>query len=85
MAVAKQRGVKLGRTGSEILAPKYRAEAKVRAEKLAPMLRDLQAKDYSLRQMADALTIADVETPNGGTWHPMSVQRVLQRLDVAAA
>ncbi len=40
----------------------------------------MQAQDYSLRQMADALTVADVETPKGGTWHPMSVKRVLQRL-----
>jgi DNA invertase Pin-like site-specific DNA recombinase len=36
LAVAKQRGVKLGTTGAEILAPKYRAEAKARAEQRAP-------------------------------------------------
>ena len=35
IAAAKQRGVKLGVTGAENLAPKYRAEAKARAEQIA--------------------------------------------------
>jgi hypothetical protein len=35
---------KLGRTGAEILAPKYHAEAKARAERLAPVLRHFQSK-----------------------------------------
>ena len=42
LAVAKQRGVRLGRTGAEILAPRYKAEAKARAEQLAPVIRDAE-------------------------------------------
>jgi hypothetical protein len=34
--------VKLGVTGAEILAPKFHAEAKARAEQLAPIIRELQ-------------------------------------------
>jgi hypothetical protein len=36
LMAAKQRGVRLGVHGAEILAPKYRAEANARAEKIAP-------------------------------------------------
>jgi hypothetical protein len=40
---------RLGVTGVEILAPKWKAEAQDRAAELAPVVRDLQAKGYSLR------------------------------------
>ena len=36
LQAAKQRGVRLGRTGAEILAPKYHAEALDRAKQLEP-------------------------------------------------
>jgi hypothetical protein len=49
LAAAKARGVKLGITGIEILAPKFRAEAKARAEQLAPVIRELQRDGYSMR------------------------------------
>jgi hypothetical protein len=49
LAVAKQRGVRLGVTGAEILAPKYRAEAKARSEELARVIRELQRDGYSVR------------------------------------
>jgi hypothetical protein len=47
LAAAKARGVRLGVHGPDILAPKYRAEAKARAEQLAPVIRELQRDGYS--------------------------------------
>jgi DNA invertase Pin-like site-specific DNA recombinase len=52
LAMAKQRGVRLGKNGAEILAPRYKTEAKVRAEKLAPVIRQLQQHGYSMRGIA---------------------------------
>jgi DNA invertase Pin-like site-specific DNA recombinase len=72
---------KLGRTGSEILAPKYRAEAKARAEQLAPVIRELQRDGYSMRGIAVELDKRKVPTPRGGAWHPQLVSRIVQRLD----
>lgn len=82
LAIAKQRGVKLGKTGAEILAPKYRAEAKARAEQLAPVIRQLQQDGFSMRGIADELASRNVETPRGGKWHPQLVSRIVERLDV---
>jgi len=76
----KQRGVKLGTMGAEILAPKYRAEAKARAEQLAPMLRDVLKCDYTMRGIADALTEQKVPTVSGGAWHPQTVIQIVRRL-----
>ena len=36
LKVAKERGVRLGRHGAEVLAPKYQEEARLRALQLAP-------------------------------------------------
>ena len=84
LAIAKQRGVKLGKTGAEILAPKYRAEAKARAEQLAPIIRDLQRQGFtSMRGIAAELERRKEATPRGGAWHPQLVSRIVQRLDVA--
>jgi DNA invertase Pin-like site-specific DNA recombinase len=80
LAIAKQRGVKLGTTGAEILAPKYRAEAKARAERLAPVIRELQQQGYSMRGIAVELTRRKVPTPHGGKWHVQTVSRMVQRL-----
>jgi DNA invertase Pin-like site-specific DNA recombinase len=80
LAIAKQRGVRLGKTGAEILAPKYQAEAKARAEELSPVIRQLQGQGYSMRGIAVELDRLKVETPRGGAWHPQLVKRVVQRL-----
>jgi DNA invertase Pin-like site-specific DNA recombinase len=72
---------KLGRHGAEVLAPRYRAEAKARAEQLAPIIRELQRDGYSLNGIAAELNKRKVETPRGGVWHPQLGKRVVQRLD----
>ncbi len=81
LAAAKQRGVRLGVHGAETLAPKYRAEAKARAEQYAPIIRELQRDGYSMRGMAGELEKRKVPTPRGGAWHPQLVKRVVQRLN----
>jgi DNA invertase Pin-like site-specific DNA recombinase len=80
LQAAKQRGVRLGRTGAEILAPKYRAEALDRAKQLEPLMREMQNAGYSIRRMATELTNRKVKTPRGGDWHPQTVKMVVQRL-----
>jgi DNA invertase Pin-like site-specific DNA recombinase len=80
LQAAKQRGVRLGRTGAEILAPKYHAEALDRAKQLEPVLREMQNAGYSMRRMATELTNRKVKTPRGGDWHPQTVKMVMQRL-----
>ena len=80
LAIAKQRGVKLGVHGAETLAPKYRAEAKSRAEQLAPVIRELQRDGYSFNGIAAELDKRKVPTPRGGSWHPQLVKRIVQRL-----
>jgi DNA invertase Pin-like site-specific DNA recombinase len=72
---------KLGRHGAEVLAPKYRAEAKARAEQIAPVISELQRDGYSMRGIAVELDHRKVPTPNGGTWHPQTVKRIVQRLE----
>ena len=81
LAAAKQRGVRLGSYDAETLAPKYRAEAKVRAEQLTPLIRDFQKRGYTLRGIANELEKRKVQTPRGGSWHPQLVKRIMQRLD----
>jgi DNA invertase Pin-like site-specific DNA recombinase len=80
LAAAKQRGVRLGVHGAQTLAPKYRAEAKARAEQLAPVIRGLQRDGYSMRGIAAELDRRKVPTARGGRWHPQLVKRVIQRL-----
>ena len=82
LAAAKQRGVRLGATGTE-RAKRYKAEAKTRAIELAPILRDLKKQGLSLRAIAAELTKRGVPTPRGGTWHPQLVTPVLERLEGA--
>ena len=83
LAIAKARGVKLGKTGAEILAPKYRAEAQARAEQLAPVIRQLKQDGFSMRGIAAELDRRKVETPRGGAWHPQLVSRIVARLGIA--
>jgi DNA invertase Pin-like site-specific DNA recombinase len=80
LAVAKQRGVKLGATGAK-LAKRHRAEAQARAEQLGPVIRELQQRGLSMRGIAAELRKRKVETPRGGKWHPHLVARIVQRLE----
>ena len=78
LKAAKARGVKLGRYGAEVLAPKYHEEAVRRARELEPLLRELRG--YSLNQIAGELNKRKVKTPRGGRWDHSSVRNILQKI-----
>jgi hypothetical protein len=56
------------------------AAARARAEKLRPVLTELA--DLSARAASIELNRRKVETPTGARWHPETVSRVRQRLDM---
>jgi DNA invertase Pin-like site-specific DNA recombinase len=78
LKAAKARGVKLGRYGAEVLAPKYHEEAVRRAKELEPLIRELRG--YSLNQIAGELNRRKVKTPRGGRWDHSSVRNILCRM-----
>jgi DNA invertase Pin-like site-specific DNA recombinase len=80
LKAAKARGVRLGRHGAEVLAPKYREEARQRAKELEPIIRGLQEKGYSRNRIAMELNKRKVSTPRGGRWDHSSVRNILHRL-----
>jgi len=80
LKAAKARGVRLGRHGAEVLAPRFKEEARQRAMELEPIITELKAKDYSMARMATELTKRKVPTPRGGRWDHSSVRNVLNRL-----
>jgi DNA invertase Pin-like site-specific DNA recombinase len=83
LKAAKARGVRLGRYGAEVLAAKYRDEARQRALQLEPMIREMQSKGYSMRRMAIELTNRKVKTLRDGAWHPQTVKQIMKRLALA--
>ena len=80
LKAAKARGVKLGRHGAEVLAPKYREEACQRAKEIEPIIRELQEKGYSRNRIAMELNKRKVPTPRCGRWDHSSLRNVMQRL-----
>ena len=84
LKAAKARGVKLGRHGAEVLAPKYRNEARQRAMQLEPIITEFKGKGYSMARIATELNKRRVATPRGGRWDHSSVRNVMQRLDERA-
>ena len=80
LKAAKARGVKLGRHGAEVLAPRFKAEARQRASILEPVITELRAQGLSLARIAVELNKRKVATPRGGKWDHSSVGNVLQRL-----
>jgi DNA invertase Pin-like site-specific DNA recombinase len=79
---AKARGVQLGGLRDKTLKRNavLKANADARAKKLEGIVAPLRAANASLRDIADALNGAGLETPRGGQWHPTSVARLLERL-----
>ena len=76
----KARGVRLGRHGAEVLAPKFKEEARQRAMELEPVITELKEKGLSLAKISGELNKRKVATPRGGKWDHSSVGNVLQRL-----
>lgn len=92
LQAAKARGQKLGNPngaaalrragkGNEASAAKRQATADTRAERLRPVLAELEAEGAtSLPKMADALNARGVLSPRGGQWYPASVAALRRRL-----
>ena len=78
LKAAKARGVRLGRYGAEVLAPKYHEEAVNRAKELQPIICELRG--LSLNQIAGELNRRKVKTPRGGRWDHSSVRNILRRM-----
>ena len=75
LQAAKARGVKLG---NQQVADANRAEAKIRAEALRPVLRELAGQ--SANAIAKTLNARGVPTPTGSPWSAVTVIRVQKRL-----
>lgn len=57
------------------------AEAQVKAERLAEVIKPLRDQGLNLQETAEALTTAGVEAPGtSGCWHAKAVRRTLTRL-----
>lgn len=83
LAVAKSRGVVLGRAGAANLRPNVEARQKVAddfADKLRPMFDGMKARGLSQREMVAELNGIGVPAPKGGDWRLSQVQRVLRRI-----
>jgi DNA invertase Pin-like site-specific DNA recombinase len=83
LAVAKSRGVALGRSGATNLRPNVEARQKVAenfADKLRPLFEGMNARGLSQRGMVAELNGVGVPAPQGGNWRLSQVQRVLARL-----
>jgi DNA invertase Pin-like site-specific DNA recombinase len=80
LKAAKARGVRLGRHGAEVLAPRFKREALQRARELEPLITELKGEGLSMARMATELNKRKVPTPLGGRWDHSSVRNVLQRL-----
>ena len=58
-----------------------RQAALVRAQRLVPIIRQLQSRgSVGLRAIARELNARGIPAARGGTWHPTSVDRLLSRL-----
>lgn len=83
LAVAKSRGVALGRAGPHNLRPNVEARQKAAnefANKLRPLFDSMKARGMSQRGMVTELNNVGVPAPQGGNWQLSQVQRVIARL-----
>ncbi len=88
LAVAKARGVELGKAGATNLRPNVRERqdaALAFAEKLRPLFDGMRVRGLSQRAMTEELNSVGVPAPQGGIWRLSQVQRVIGRLASEAA
>jgi DNA invertase Pin-like site-specific DNA recombinase len=86
LQAAKARGVLLGRNGVERLAPANRAKGMERAQALAPVVAEIQARGASsLQEIAAGLNARGITTVQGKLWSATQVKRVLERIVASGA
>ncbi len=85
LALAKQKGIKLGN-------PNLAADNKVRtdravkfAESLRGILEPMIREGYSQRRIVEELNRSNVKTVRGGQWSLVQLQRVINRLNMSDA
>ncbi len=82
LAEAKARGTKLGGLRDKTMKRNVavQANAAARAERVAGIVLPLREAGKPLREIADHLNKAGVQTARGGQWQASQVKRVLERL-----
>lgn len=83
LAVAKSRGVVLGKAGAKNLRPNIeerKSAANAFAERLRPIFDGMKVRGLSQRGMVEELNNVGVPAPKGGAWMLSQVQRVIRRL-----
>jgi DNA invertase Pin-like site-specific DNA recombinase len=82
LAEAKARGTKLGGLMDKTMARNaaIKINADVRATKVAGVILPMRSAGKTLREIADHLNLAGVQSARKGHWQASQVQRVLRRL-----
>lgn len=83
LAEAKHRGTKLGGLRDKTMKRNsvVQANATARAENVSGIILPMRAMGKPLREIAEHLNRAGVETARGGRWQASQVKRVLDRLN----
>lgn len=84
LAVAKERGVKLGTAGAANLKSNIeqrQQSADAFANRLREIVQHFKAKGLSQRKICDELNAVKLRAPRGGKWQPTQLQRVMARWD----
>ena len=80
LAAAKARGQRLG---SPTIASRNRAKADAAAERLRPIIEPLALAGLSASAIARQLNARNIITPTGKDWHPITIIRLLARLETS--
>ena len=86
LAIAKSRGVALGKAGADNLRPNVEARQKVAndfATKLRPLFDGMNERGLSQRAMVVELNSIGVPAPKGGAWRLAQAQRIIARLELS--
>jgi DNA invertase Pin-like site-specific DNA recombinase len=82
LAVAKERGVKLGTAGAANLQPNIelrQQQAQAFAESLSGIFEGFKLRELTQRQMVVELNQLGIKTARGGSWSLVQVQRILNK------
>lgn len=86
LAVAKERGVKLGTAGADNLQPNIelrQQKARDFAKSLDGIFEGFRLRGLTQRQMVAELNSLQIRTTRGGIWSLVQVQRVLKSVEIA--
>ena len=80
LAAAKARGQRLG---SPTIASRNKAKADQAAERLRPIVEPLAIAGHSASEIARQLNARNITTQTGKDWHPITIVRLLARLQTS--